>query len=45
MGVRPEFGSPAMGISADSAGNLYFATGNGSYDGTASGDYGDSVSS
>ena len=31
------------GINADSNGNLYIATGNGSYDGPANGDYGDSV--
>jgi hypothetical protein len=31
------------GVAADSSGNLYFATGNGTYDGSASGDYGDSI--
>jgi len=31
------------GVAADSSGNLFFATGNGTYDGTASGDYGDSI--
>jgi len=31
------------GIAADANGNLYFATGNGAYDGTASGDYGNSI--
>jgi len=31
------------GLSADAAGNIYLATGNGTYDGPTSGDYGDSV--
>lgn len=31
------------GIASDANGNLYFATGNGTYDGDASGDYGDSI--
>ncbi len=31
------------GVAADSAGNLFFATGNGTYDGAANGNYGDSI--
>ena len=31
------------GIAADANGNLFFATGNGTYDGNANGDYGDSI--
>jgi hypothetical protein len=31
------------GIAADANGNLYFATGNGTYDGNSNGDYGDSI--
>ena len=31
------------GVAADSSGNLFFATGNGTYDGSTNGDYGDSI--
>jgi hypothetical protein len=31
------------GIAADANGNLFFATGNGTYDGNANGDYGDTI--
>jgi hypothetical protein len=31
------------GVAADANGNIFFATGNGTYDGTASSDYGDSI--
>ena len=31
------------GLATDASGNIYFATGNGTYDGAASNDYGDSV--
>ncbi len=31
------------GIAADGSGNLFFATGNGTYDGTTSGDYGSTI--
>ena len=31
------------GLAADSSGNIYFATGNGSYDGRTKADYGDSI--
>jgi len=31
------------GLTVDANGNIYFATGNGTYDGNASGDYGDSI--
>jgi hypothetical protein len=31
------------GLAADSGGNIYFATGNGTYDGTGKGDFGDSI--
>ena len=31
------------GVAADSTGNLFFATGNGSYDGSSADDYGDSI--
>jgi hypothetical protein len=31
------------GVAADSSGNLFFATGNGSYDGLTGGDFGDSI--
>ncbi len=31
------------GVAADVSGNLFFATGNGTYDGTTSGDYGNSI--
>lgn len=31
------------GLATDASGNIYFATGNGTYDGSTNGDYGDSV--